>query len=164
MNTKFFQTVAGAALGAAILLTPVLAEEAPPRRERVLTQAEQDALTPESVLKTLQEGNQRFVAGTITKRDHSAMVRQAVSGQYPKAVILSCLDSRRHFRGSSCRKFREHRHSRKYGIRMRRGGRQGHSGPGPRKLRGRRGNHRQRRTWKPHRHAPEYSPCGQCVH
>ncbi|MCA9777614.1 MAG: carbonic anhydrase [Candidatus Eremiobacteraeota bacterium] len=94
MNKKFLKTIGGAALGAALLLTPVVAEEAPPRRERVLTQAEQDALTPESVLETLQEGNQRFVAGTVTKRDHSAMVRQAANGQFPKAVILSCLDSR----------------------------------------------------------------------
>ena len=30
----------------------------------------------------------------ITARDHSAMVRNSANGQYPKAVILSCLDSR----------------------------------------------------------------------
>ena len=30
----------------------------------------------------------------LTARDHSAMVRNASQGQFPKAVILSCLDSR----------------------------------------------------------------------
>ena len=30
----------------------------------------------------------------LTERDHSAMIRKASKGQYPKAVILSCLDSR----------------------------------------------------------------------
>ncbi len=94
MKNTFIRALAGAAMGLAILSTPLVAEEAAPRRERVLTQAEQDALTPDSVLTALQEGNERFVAGNVTKRDHSEMVRQAASGQFPKAVILSCLDSR----------------------------------------------------------------------
>ena len=94
MKTKFFRTATGIALGFAMVVSPLMADEAPPRRERVLTQAEQAAITPDGVLKSLQDGNKRFVAGTITKRDHSKMVRDAVGGQYPKAVILSCLDSR----------------------------------------------------------------------
>ncbi|MFH1299596.1 MAG: carbonic anhydrase family protein [Planctomycetota bacterium] len=65
-----------------------------PLVNRVLTQAEQNALTPDQVLTLLKEGNQRFVAGTLTARDHSKLVREAALGQYPKAVVLSCLDSR----------------------------------------------------------------------
>ncbi|MBN69590.1 carbonic anhydrase family protein [Gimesia chilikensis] len=65
-----------------------------PLVNRVLTQEEQAQLTPEQVLTLLKEGNQRFVAGTLTARDHSKLVREAALGQYPKAVILSCLDSR----------------------------------------------------------------------
>ena len=65
-----------------------------PRVERVLTKEEQDKLTPVEVLKLLKDGNRRFVSGTLTSRDHSRQVREAASGQYPKAVILSCLDSR----------------------------------------------------------------------
>ena len=71
-----------------------LAQSAAPRVERVLTQEEQDALTPDQVLRALKEGNQRFVSGTVTSRDHSAQVRDAVGGQFPKAMILSCVDSR----------------------------------------------------------------------
>ncbi len=68
--------------------------DAKPLVERVLTQEEQDQLTPDAVLKLLTDGNQRFVAGTLTSRDHSKQVRDAALGQFPKAVILSCLDSR----------------------------------------------------------------------
>ena len=65
-----------------------------PLRERVLTAEEQAALTPDLVIKSLKEGNKRFVTNDLTLRDHSAMVRNATAGQFPKAVILSCLDSR----------------------------------------------------------------------
>lgn len=69
-------------------------DDVKPLVNRVLTQEEQAQLTPEQVLTLLKEGNQRFVAGTLTARDHSKLVREAALGQYPKAVILSCLDSR----------------------------------------------------------------------
>lgn len=69
-------------------------DDVKPLVNRVLTQEEQAQLTPEQVLTMLKEGNQRFVAGTLTARDHSKLVREAALGQYPKAVILSCLDSR----------------------------------------------------------------------
>jgi carbonic anhydrase len=65
-----------------------------PLVERVLTQEEQAKLTPDEVLGLLKAGNQRFVAGTLTSRDHSAQVRHAATGQFPKAMILSCVDSR----------------------------------------------------------------------
>ncbi len=63
-------------------------------RNKVITADEQKALTPDMVLQRLKEGNQRFLANDVTQRDHSALVRDAASGQYPMAVILSCMDSR----------------------------------------------------------------------
>ncbi len=63
-------------------------------REKVLTAKEQKALTPDTIIQILKEGNQRYVKNDLTLRDHSAMIRNASKGQYPKAVILSCLDSR----------------------------------------------------------------------
>jgi carbonic anhydrase len=65
-----------------------------PLREKVLTAEEQKALTPDMVIQSLKDGNRRFMNNEVTARDHSAMVRDASKGQYPKAVILSCLDSR----------------------------------------------------------------------
>ncbi|MBD1362638.1 carbonic anhydrase [Mucilaginibacter sp. ZT4R22] len=67
---------------------------AKPLRERVLTAAEQAALTPGQVLDSLKSGNRRFVDNDLTLRNHTEMVRKAALGQYPKAVILSCIDSR----------------------------------------------------------------------
>lgn len=60
----------------------------------VMTKEQQQALKPGDVLKEFMEGNKRFSAESITRRDHSAMVRKTSQGQYPKAVVLSCLDSR----------------------------------------------------------------------
>jgi carbonic anhydrase len=74
--------------------TPALSETDRPLVERVLTQAEQDKLTPDEVLRLLKDGNRRFVSGTLTSRDHSKLVREAADGQFPKAMILSCVDSR----------------------------------------------------------------------
>lgn len=65
-----------------------------PLVEKVLTAEDQKLLTSDVVLQNLKDGNKRFCANNLTARDHSAMVRNAVKGQYPKAVILSCLDSR----------------------------------------------------------------------
>jgi carbonic anhydrase len=71
-----------------------VAQTSTPLVERVLTQEEQQALTPDEVLMMLKQGNQRFVSGTVTTRDHTAQVRQAANGQFPKALVLSCVDSR----------------------------------------------------------------------
>ena len=62
--------------------------------EEVLTKEEQANLTPDRVIALLTEGNHRFVSGEMTLRNHNEQVRRAVAGQYPKAVVLSCLDSR----------------------------------------------------------------------
>lgn len=62
--------------------------------QEVLTQEERDALTPDDVLESFKEGNKRFINNNLTARDHSAQVRKSATGQFPKAVVLSCLDSR----------------------------------------------------------------------
>jgi len=65
-----------------------------PLVEKVLTKEEQARLTPDTVLQKLKDGNNRFISDNLTVRLHSAQVRAAVNGQYPSAVILSCIDSR----------------------------------------------------------------------
>ena len=65
-----------------------------PLIEKVMTAEEQQALTPDMVIESLKEGNKRYVDNDLTPRDLPAMVRNASQGQYPEAVILSCLDSR----------------------------------------------------------------------
>lgn len=68
--------------------------EVKPLVEKVLSADEQAALTPDEIIEMLKSGNKRFMSGDLTARDHSAQVRNSTFGQYPKAVILSCLDSR----------------------------------------------------------------------
>lgn len=60
----------------------------------VMTEAMQQALTPDEVFAQLKAGNQRFVEGKLTPRDYKAQAAATASGQYPKAAVLSCLDSR----------------------------------------------------------------------
>lgn len=60
----------------------------------VMTKEQQEALTPDQVLQDLTEGNRRFNAGNSIPRDLSAQARISAPGQFPKAVVLSCLDSR----------------------------------------------------------------------
>lgn len=62
--------------------------------EDVLTREEQARLTPAKVLQLLQEGNARFVNGEVTLRNHKEQVRRAAANQFPKAIVLSCVDSR----------------------------------------------------------------------
>jgi len=58
------------------------------------TKEMQAAMTPESALAELKSGNARFVAGHPLQRNMPADVKASASGQYPFAVVLSCLDSR----------------------------------------------------------------------
>ena len=61
----------------------------------VMTKAEQDSLTPDQVLQEFKDGNERFNSGNVTQREHSEEIRKAATGgQFPKAMVLSCLDSR----------------------------------------------------------------------
>lgn len=58
------------------------------------TQETQAAMTPESSLIALKEGNQRFQDNNKASRDLNEQVRDTSTGQYPYATILSCIDSR----------------------------------------------------------------------
>ena len=65
------------------------------KNKHVLTKTEQESLTPEDVLIEFKAGNERFNTGNITLREHSEEIRKAATGgQFPKAMVLSCLDSR----------------------------------------------------------------------
>ena len=59
-----------------------------------LTKDLQVAMTPSNVLQDLLEGNNRFIGGNSQTTDNSALVNQTTGGQFPKAVVLSCIDSR----------------------------------------------------------------------
>lgn len=60
----------------------------------VISEEERAKLTPDQILQDFLDGNERFRNNNLTKRDHSEQIRKSAFGQYPKAVVLSCLDSR----------------------------------------------------------------------
>lgn len=51
-------------------------------------------LTPYQGYELLLEGNKRFINNLNTDHDHLELINQTREGQYPFAVILSCMDSR----------------------------------------------------------------------
>ena len=61
---------------------------------KILTKEEQERLTPLEVLDILKAGNEDFANDNLTIRNNTARIRDTALSQYPKAVILSCLDSR----------------------------------------------------------------------
>ncbi len=54
----------------------------------------QSKTTPEEALKMLKAGNKRFVEDKQLKRNLKEEMKATAKGQYPIAVILSCVDSR----------------------------------------------------------------------
>lgn len=59
-----------------------------------LTQAQRDAMTPDDVLAFAKAGNKRFLSGVRQERNFLQEQISSASGQFPAAVILSCIDSR----------------------------------------------------------------------
>lgn len=51
-------------------------------------------LTPYQGYELLVEGNKRFISSLQSDHDHLEMINVTREGQYPFAVILSCMDSR----------------------------------------------------------------------
>ncbi|MDF3933497.1 carbonic anhydrase family protein [Pseudomonas citronellolis] len=78
----------GLTAGAGWLGAPGEAEAA------ALSRAERDALSPAQVIERLKQGNERFRSGRMRQYDYLAQKRASSGGQYPAAVILSCIDSR----------------------------------------------------------------------
>lgn len=58
------------------------------------TSETQATVTPEKAIQFLKEGNERFVNNLKSNRDLLAQVNDTREGQWPFAVVLSCIDSR----------------------------------------------------------------------
>jgi len=60
----------------------------------VLTAEAQEELTPDEIIQSLKEGNERYINNNLTPRDYQAQVQATAAGQYPGAIVISCVDSR----------------------------------------------------------------------
>jgi len=88
--------LAGAGLAALLSLLPLsgCSTAGPERPDLATLKQRQAAATPAQVLDWLKRGNERFASGKTERRDMLHDQRVTAAGQYPRAVILSCIDSR----------------------------------------------------------------------
>jgi carbonic anhydrase len=59
-----------------------------------LSEAQRNAMTPDQVVQAMLDGNARFLSGARKNRDFLAEMRSSSAGQFPAAIVLSCVDSR----------------------------------------------------------------------
>ena len=87
---SFLKTTSAAAVTAVVTMAPVgnIAYGA------ALTKAQRDKLTPDQIIELMKTGNKRFRLGKESPHDYLAQQKASAKGQYPAAVILSCIDSR----------------------------------------------------------------------
>lgn len=65
-------------------------------QDSTLTQdkSSQEKMTPADALQMMKDGNIRFTDGSMIQRNLTKQVLATSKGQYPFAVVLSCIDSR----------------------------------------------------------------------
>jgi carbonic anhydrase len=91
MGRRHFLKTAGAATalglaGGGLLAAPAFAD--------ALTRAQRDKMTPQQIIDTMKHGNERFRMGVRKQRNYLREQRASATGQYPAAVLLTCIDSR----------------------------------------------------------------------
>jgi carbonic anhydrase len=65
-----------------------------PAHADALTKAQRDKMTPEQIIEAMKKGNKRFQMGVRKNRNYLNEQRASATGQYPAAVLLTCIDSR----------------------------------------------------------------------
>jgi carbonic anhydrase len=63
-------------------------------RADALTKAQRDRMSPDQIIAAAKRGNKRFRSGVRKNRNYLNEQKASASGQYPAAVLLSCIDSR----------------------------------------------------------------------
>jgi carbonic anhydrase len=88
---NFLKMAAGATAvaigGGSVLLADLAQADA-------LTKELRDKLTPEQIIQAMKNGNKRFRRGERKERNYLREQKASARGQYPAAVLLTCIDSR----------------------------------------------------------------------
>jgi carbonic anhydrase len=74
--------VLGPALGTRLVYADALGKE------------KRDKMTPDEIVAAFKRGNKNFSKGLRTSRNYINEQKASAKGQYPSAIILSCIDSR----------------------------------------------------------------------
>ena len=77
-----------------VLVIAASAQQPAPANPQVVaaiaqTKETQAAITPQMALQMLKDGNERFVSGTMKKRDLTKQVKATSTGQFPFATVVS---------------------------------------------------------------------------
>ena len=88
---NFLKVVGGAALAGITGGSLFVADQA---RADALSKEMREKLTPEQILQIMKDGNKRFRAGERQERNYLREQEASAKGQYPAAVLLTCIDSR----------------------------------------------------------------------
>jgi len=91
IDRRNFLKATGAATALGLAACSFFSESA---RADALTKAQRDKMTPEQILQVMKEGNERYRRGERKNRNYLREQRASAKGQYPAAVLLSCIDSR----------------------------------------------------------------------
>jgi carbonic anhydrase len=59
-----------------------------------LTKEQRDKMTPDEIIHEMKAGNERFRSGKPRHRDLMSEAKATAKGQYPAAIVFSCVDSR----------------------------------------------------------------------
>jgi carbonic anhydrase len=59
-----------------------------------LTREQRDKMTPDEIIQQMKAGNERVRSGKPHHRDLMSEARATAPGQYPAAIVFSCIDSR----------------------------------------------------------------------
>jgi carbonic anhydrase len=86
-NRRSFLRAAGIAMATTAL-------GAGPVHAAALSKGQRDKMTPDDIVAVMKKGNERFRVGKESPHNYLAQQKVSAKGQYPAAVILSCIDSR----------------------------------------------------------------------
>ena len=91
LGRRNFLKVTGSATALGIFGGGFLSEHA---YADALTKAQRDEMSPSEIIDVMKKGNERFRNGVRQNRNYLNEQKASASGQYPAAVLLSCIDSR----------------------------------------------------------------------
>jgi carbonic anhydrase len=91
LNRRSFLTITGLGTATTVLGAAPAGHVA---YAAALTKAQRDKLAPDDIIAVMKKGNQRFQRGQESPHNYLAQQKATAKGQYPAAVILSCIDSR----------------------------------------------------------------------
>jgi carbonic anhydrase len=82
------------AVGAATAVGVVVASLGSTLAHADLTKEQRDKMTADEIIQQMKAGNERFRSGKPQHRDLMREAKATAKGQYPAAIVFSCVDSR----------------------------------------------------------------------